>query len=64
MIRSVNVNEINYINSFKFEANLNRRFQYIFDFLSSSLLTQRREILLSFIMYKYNYIEAETCNIL
>ena len=26
MIRSVNVNEVNYINSFKFEADLKRRF--------------------------------------
>ena len=39
MIRSVNVSEINYINSFKFETNLKRRFQYNFNFLSSSLST-------------------------
>ena len=64
MIRSINVSEINYINSFKFEANLKRRFQYNLDFLSSSLSTRRREISLSFIVYEHDYTEAEARDML
>ena len=64
MIRSVNVSEINYINFFKFETNLKRRFQYNFDFLSSFLSTRRQEISLSFIVYEHDYIEAEARDIL
>ena len=64
MIRSVNVNDVNYINFFKFETNLKRRFQYNFDFLSSFLSTRRREISLSFVVYEHDYIKAEACDIL
>ena len=41
MTKSVNVSEVNYINSFKFETDLKRYFQYNSDFLSSSLPTRR-----------------------
>ena len=64
MIRSANVNEVNYISSFKFETDLKRRFQYNLDFLSSSLSTRRREISLSFIVYEHDYIEAEARDML
>ena len=64
MIRSVNISEINYINFFKFETNLKRRFQYNLDLLSSSLSTRRREISLSFIVYEHDYIEAEARDML
>ena len=64
MIRSVNVSEVNYISSFKFETDLKRRFQYNLDFLSSFLSTRRRKILLSFIVYEHDYIETKARDML
>ena len=64
MTRSVNVSEVNYINPFKLETDLKRRFQYNLDLLSSSLLTRRREISLSLIVYEHDYIEAEARDML
>ena len=64
MIKSINVSEINYINSFKFKTNLKRYFQYNFDFLSSFLSTRRRKISLLFIVYEHDYIKAKICDIL
>ena len=64
MIKSINVSEVNYINFFKSETNLKRRFQYNFDFLSSSLSTRRQEISLSFIVYEHDYTEAEARDML
>ena len=64
MIKSVNVSEVNYINSLKSETNLKRRFQYNFDSLSSFLSTRRREILLLFIVYEHDYTEAEARDML
>ena len=64
MIRSVNVSEVNYISFFRFETDLERRFQYNFDFLPSFLSTRRREISLPFIVYEHDYIEAEARDML
>ena len=66
MARSFNVNETNYISSFKSEADLERRFQYQFSSLSSSppLSTQRVEVSLPSIVYEHEYTEAEARDML
>ena len=64
MIRLINVSEINYINSFKSETDLKRRFQYNLDFLPSFLSTRRREISLSLILYEHDYTETEVRDML
>ena len=62
MARSVNVNEVSYISSFKSGAELERRFQYQFNPPPS--LTQRVEVSLPFIVYEHEYIEAEARDML
>ena len=62
MTRSVNVSEVSYISLFKSRTELKRRFQYQFNLSSPS--TRRVEIPLSFIVYEYEYTEAETRHML
>ena len=62
MARSVNVSEINYISSFKSGAELKQRFQYQFNLSPPS--TRRIKVSLSFIVYEYEYIEAEARDML
>ena len=62
MTRSVNVSEVNYINSFKLKAELKRRFQYQFN--PPPFSTRRVEISLPFIVYEHEYIEAKARDML
>ena len=62
MARSINVSEVSYINLFKSEAELKRRFQYQFNLPSPS--TQWIKISLSLIVYEHEYTEAEARDML
>ena len=62
MARPVNVSEVSYINPFRSEAELKRRFQYQFN--SPPPSTRRVEVSLPLIVYEHEYIEAEARDML